>query len=509
MKLKRSSGVLLHITSLPGQYGIGTVGEEAYRFADMLVSGGFSYWQILPFGPVSAAHCYSPYASPSTFAGNYHHICPKKLKNEEWFRGNLKRLTLKDQSFVEYSRVSRHKLAFLEQAFSDFFSNANAGLLARFEEFCHNSSFWLDDYSLFASLTEHFQTDNWFKWEESISTREPSAIDRYREKFRDRINFHKFVQFIFFKQWHELKDYCNLQGISIIGDIPIYVIMAGTDSWNHREIFQVDEQTGEPDAFSGVPPDYFSETGQRWGNPLYRWFDGNELNKKTLDWWISRISHLGTMVDIIRIDHFRGFDSYWSIPSKEKTAINGEWVKGPGIEFFRKLREGIGELNLIAEDLGVITPEVEELRDSLGLPGMKILQFAFDFNNKNSYLPHNILRSNFILYTGTHDNNTTNGWFYGNEIDNAQRMYILEYLGSDNFSDFHMQLIRAAYRSTADLVIIPVQDILGFGEKFRMNKPGTTKGNWIWKLKPGDLKEEHLEKMKRMGEIYRRLPEKK
>jgi 4-alpha-glucanotransferase len=283
--------------------------------------------------------------------------------------------------------------------------------------------------------------------------------------------------------------------------------MTGADSWNHREIFQVEEKSGKPDAVSGVPPDYFSETGQRWGNPLYSWFDGKEVNKKTLDWWISRISHLGTMVDIIRIDHFRGFESYWSIPAEEKTAIKGEWVEGPGLDFFRKLRQGIGDLNLIAEDLGVITPEVEELRDNLGLPGMKILQFAFDFNNRNSYLPHNIEKSNFILYTGTHDNNTTNGWFYGDEIDNSRRKYILEYLGSENFSDIHMQLIRAAYRSIADLVIIPVQDIIGFGEKFRMNIPGTTKGNWIWKLKPGDLTEDHLKKMRRMGEIYRRLPE--
>ncbi len=509
MKLERSSGVLLHITSLPGRYGIGTVGEEAYRFADMLVRGGFSYWQILPFGPVSAAQSYSPYASPSTFAGNYLHICPDKLKEEDWFRGKIKGLKLKDPSFVEYSRVARHKLTILEEASADFFSHADESLIARFEEFCGNSSFWLDDYSLFTSLSEHFNNGNWLTWENDISTREPAAVERYRDKFRDRIRFHKFVQFIFFKQWHELKDYCNGLGISIIGDIPIYVVMDGADSWNHREIFQVDEKTGKPDAVSGVPPDYFSETGQRWGNPLYRWFQGEGINRKTLDWWISRISHLGTMVDIIRIDHFRGFEGYWSIPAGEKTAIKGKWVKGPGLGFFRQLREGIGELNLIAEDLGVITPEVEELRDSLGLPGMKILQFAFDFNNRNSYLPHNIQKSNFILYTGTHDNNTTNGWFYGSETDKEKREYIPEYLGSDNYSDFHLQLIRAAYRSTADLVIVPVQDILGFGEKFRMNIPGTTRGNWIWKLKPEDLTDSDMEKMRRMGEIYRRLPEKK
>jgi 4-alpha-glucanotransferase len=346
---------------------------------------------------------------------------------------------------------------------------------------------------------------NWLEWDSGISLREPKALAQWSKKLGDKIRFHKFLQYQFFEHWAECKKYCNELGIQIIGDIPIYVTMESADAWANPGILLLDEKSRKPLSVAGVPPDYFSETGQRWGNPLYCWKKGNELSSETLRWWVKRITHLHKLVDLIRIDHFRGFEAYWSIPAEEKTAVLGKWIKGPGLQFFRSIRDELGHLPLIAEDLGVITPAVEKFRDALGLPGMRILQFAFDFNNKNLYLPHNIDKQDCILYTGTHDNNTTNGWFYGSEIDDNTRKYILEYLGVDDFSDFHWKLIRQAYRSVARVVIIPAQDLLGYGEEFRMNRPGTTEGNWKWKLVRGSITDDIVERLKRMGRLYDRI----
>jgi len=507
MKLPRASGILLHIASLPGSYGMGTLGDEAYLFADSLKKAGQSYWQILPINPVAGATAYSPYASTSTFAGNDLFISPELLSREKWFSGPVPGNTLRDESFIDYGAVLSFKEELLAKAFTDFFSNAGSDDLADFDGFCREMEFWLGNYALFTSLAGHFNTNNWLEWDKDISARDPVAAQRWSGRLEKNILACKFRQFIFFRQWAALKKYCTGMGISLIGDIPIYVTTDSADVWAYREIFQLDGMTGLPEAVSGVPPDYFSETGQHWGNPLYNWFDETgALNEMTLDWWAMRLLHLRKTVDLIRIDHFRGFEAYWSIPAGEKTAEKGDWIQGPGIEFFKKLAARTGKLSLIAEDLGVITPEVEKLRDGLDLPGMRILQFAFDFNNRNYYLPHNIDNRNCLLYTGTHDNNTTNGWFYGNEIDENTRRYILEYLGSDSISDFHWQLIRAAFRSVASLVIVPAQDLLGFGADFRMNTPGTVKGNWVWKMKKGDLTDHHLETLRRMGEIYSRLP---
>ena len=505
MRIERSCGVLLHITSLPGKYGIGTLGDEAFQFADMLHKGGQSYWQILPLGPVSASQGYSPYASTSTFAGNYLFISLEKLQAHAWFSRDLDSAAFADDDFVDFASVVEHKLALLRAAAADFFTLAPEPEIRAFEAFCASARHWLDDYSLFSALAGHFGTNHWHRWDRPVSRREPGALAAWRSRLQESIRFHQFVQFIFFKQWAELKAACNSRGIKIIGDIPIYITLDGADAWAHPEIFQINAKTRMPGAVAGVPPDYFSKTGQRWGNPLYRWHDKHKkLNRAAVSWWARRIRHLTGLVDSMRIDHFRGFDTYWSVPAKEATAVNGTWAQGPGLEFFRQLQEELGDLPLIAEDLGDITPAVTKLREDLGLPGMKILQFAFDFKNKNSYLPHTYTDPHCVVYTGTHDNNTTSGWFYGPEIDDATRQYILEYMGAAGHYDIHWQLIRLAFRSVANLVIIPAQDILGYGAELRMNLPGTAENNWRWKLRGGRITGELMEQLRCMAHLYDR-----
>jgi len=508
MKLPRSCGVLLHITSLPGKHGIGTLGKEARDFADILKRSGQRYWQLLPLGPVVSPFGYSPYASTSAFAGNHLMISVASLAEEEWCSVVPDEYPVEEDHYVAFNDVEERLNTCLEAAFRDFRNISSGGIRDEFEAFCRDSSFWLDDYALYTALAHHFGSYNWLDWEKPVAMREPGAMSEWRERLRDRVLFHSFVQFIFFRQWCAYREYCSGQGIQLIGDIPIYITLEGADAWSNPGILDLCEKTGRPLSVAGVPPDYFSETGQRWGNPLYRWRDkGGALNEETVAWWKERILRLTQCVDIVRIDHFRGFESYWAIPADEETAVNGEWVKGPGMEFFTRLKRDLGELPLIAEDLGVITPEVKKLRDGLGLPGMKILQFAFDFNNKNEYLPHNIENHNCILYTGTHDNNTTNGWFYEAEVDDNGQKYIMEYMGSEKFSDFHWQLIRLAYMSVANLVIVPAQDIIGYGAAFRMNTPGTAYGNWRWKLTSRAITEEMISRLAGMARMYRRIPE--
>lgn len=507
MKLQRSSGALLHITSLPGRHGIGTLGPEATNFAERLKDAGMRYWQILPIGPVEARLDYSPYASTSAFAGNWLLISLEQIAGEPWFSGSIPDFPLAEEHAVDFPKVMAHKLPVLKKACTDFFSSASAAERDLFEKFCSTEEAWLEDFALFSAAAEETGTTDWLEWDRNLSMREPQALARWKKRLDAEIRYHRFIQFIFFRQWEEFLNSCHDRGVEIIGDIPIYVTMESADAWSNPGILLLDDDTHRPVAVAGVPPDYFSDTGQRWGNPLYRWHRGAGLWAETFRWWVRRIAHQHRLADIIRIDHFRGFESFWSIPSEEETAVNGTWVKGPGITFFKKLRDEIGRLHLIAEDLGIITPEVEKLRDDLDLPGMRILQFAFDFNNKNYYLPHNIDNRNCILYTGTHDNNTTNGWFYGSEIDDNTRRYVLEYLGFEEWSDFHWKLIRQAYRTVADLVIIPVQDILGFGPEFRMNQPGTTKGNWRFKLMEASITYDMVQRLRRMAQVYNRLPE--
>jgi len=507
MKIDRSCGVLLHITSLPGRYGIGTLGDEAFAFAGMLSRGGQSCWQILPIGPVSEAQGYSPYASTSTFAGNPFFISLEKLKQQPWFGKDTGGAGFPDDDFVDFGRVAAHKMPLLHRACELFFKRATRSEVELFEKFCADAAGWLDDYALFSALAGHFKTNHWHTWPKDISHRSSDALAAWRKKLKSSIRFHCFLQHVFFQQWSALKEHCAGLGIKLIGDIPIYITLDGADAWANPDIFQLDARTRMPRAVAGVPPDYFSKTGQRWGNPLYRWYDENKkLNQRTLSWWATRIGHLMRLVDIMRIDHFRGFESYWSVPAKEKTAMNGTWVKGPGVEFFHRLREQLGELPLIAEDLGDITPAVIRLRQELGFPGMKILQFAFDFKNKNPYLPHTYTDPNCIVYTGTHDNNTTNGWFYSDEIDDGTRHYIMDYMGSDRFSDFHWQLIRLAYGSAADLAMIPGQDLLGYGGELRMNLPGTAEHNWRWRLRANVITGELMDRLRHLAHLYDRIP---
>lgn len=506
MKLERSGGILLHITSLPGKYGIGTLGPEARRFADMLRRAGQDYWQVLPLGPVEGELGYSPYASTSTFAGNWHLISLELLAAEPWFSGTPGE-PFPDGPFVDFERMISHKLPLLEQACADFFSFAGDRQVEDYRKFREKESAWLEDFALYSALADHTGTRNWHKWDAALSARKPEELERWRNRLEDRVRFHAFLQYLFMRQWEGFREYCAERHIRIIGDIPIYITLEGADAWSNQEILQLDEKSGKPRFVAGVPPDYFSDTGQLWGNPLYLWEKGSALNNDTFRWWARRIAHLNRLVDLVRIDHFRAFDSYWSIPAEEKTAVRGKWIKGPGLKFFHRLRDELGHLPLIAEDLGVITPEVEELRDELGLPGMRILQFAFDQNNRNYYLPHNIDNPNCILYTGTHDNNTTNGWFYGSEIDEEKRRYVLEYLGLDDWSDFNWKLVRQAYRTVASMVIIPAQDLPGFGAEFRMNTPGTTDGNWRWKLTENAITDDMLLRLRRMGQLYDRIRE--
>jgi 4-alpha-glucanotransferase len=505
MILDRSCGILLHVTSLPGNHGIGTLGREAREFAELLKDAGQTCWQILPLGPVSPAFDFSPYATTSAFAGNPYFVSLDELALEKWHGGKIDPGDFDEDHFVDFDRVTGHKMRELERANDLFFSAALPEDLKAYADFCAKEAWWLDDFSLYTALAEHFSTNNWTGWDGDISAREPSALQKWSARLEERVRYHRFVQFIFFRQWRALKKHCNDLGIKIIGDIPIYINLEGADAWASPSILQIDDKTLKPQAVAGVPPDYFSETGQRWGNPIYRWEDDKgRLNEETYAWWKKRLEHLGGLTDIVRIDHFRAFEAYWSIPAKEKTAVKGKWVKGPGRVFFDRLRRDLGDLPLIAEDLGVITEEVRELRDGLGLPGMKILQFAFDNNNRNEYLPHSIENPNCVVYTGTHDNNTTNGWFYGSEIDEERRKYILEYIGSVRFNDFHWQLIRTAYMTTARLAIVPAQDLPGYGHEFRMNTPGTMGSNWRWKLITGGITPEMAGRLREMSVMYRR-----
>jgi 4-alpha-glucanotransferase len=506
MNIKRSSGLLIHITSLPGNHGIGTMGKEAYEFVDLLREGGQKYWQILPLTPTSSLFGYSPYSPLSNFAGNYLAINLEMLQKEEWMRNYIMSdLPVEEYNdFVDFDRIASFKLPLLRSAAENFFKYAGKKARKDFEEFCKSAAYWLDNYALFIPIAEHYNNFNWLTWDEEIRLRKPEAMENYANALKEEVKFHKFVQYIFYKQWRALKDYANDKGIRIIGDVPIYVNFDSAEVWANPGVFQLTPGTFKAEKVSGVPPDYFSPTGQRWGNPLYKWWEDNELKKETLDWWEKRFEHVFAEYDIVRLDHFRGFESYWAIPAIEITAVNGKWEKGPGLEFFKHMKKALGDLPILAEDLGFITPEVDKLRERLKLPGMKVLQFAFDFNNKNPHLPNNYNSPNCVVYTGTHDNNTTNGWFYEQDTDERTRNYVMKYLRLNHRDEFHWEFISLALRSVAKLSIIPAQDVLGYAGKFRMNTPGKIQNNWLWKLTPGRLNHEVMQRLKKLCVMYNR-----
>ncbi|MDG4476986.1 4-alpha-glucanotransferase [Thiovibrio frasassiensis] len=479
MHTQRSSGLLLHLTSLPGPFGIGTLGKGGFEFIDYLKAAGQSHWQILPYGPVTEISGNSPYMSLSAFAGNPLLIDAAQLVGAGFLRPEQVEIPATFSEYlVDFSAVRDFNEKILARAFLAFRA---AGASSPFAAFCQAME-WLDDYALFMALREEFHLQPWFAWPEDIGRRKPEALALWRETLAERILFHKFVQFCFFSQWQILWDYAHCHGIRLIGDIPIYVALDSADVWANQECFLLDRETGQPTHVAGVPPDYFSDTGQRWGNPLFKWYsDRGVLNASLLAWWGQRFRHICQTVDVVRIDHFRGFEAYWQIPASEETAVNGEWIKGPGLPFFNEMKKHLGALPIIAEDLGVITPEVELLRDNLGFPGMKVLQFAFDSDEHNAYLPHNYTTVNCVVYTGTHDNDTTLGWYFSDTVMQSSKARALRYAHSQPGSAIHWDFIRLAYGSVADLVIVPLQDVLGFGSDCRMNIPGTSEGNWRWR----------------------------
>jgi len=506
MTFPRASGILLHPTSLPGRFGIGDLGKEAYRFADFLADTGQHLWQMLPLGP--AGYDNSPYQSLSVFAGNPLLISPERLLEEDFLDpSDLARSPSFPENLVDYEAVTRFKMPLLRKSYETFEKRAKPTQHQQFEAFRQQNASWLGVYSLFMALREVHDLALWNTWGQDIRSRQPEAIKHWTRKLAPEIRCHQYQQYQFFKQWTELKNYSNEHGIRLIGDIPIFVALDSAEVWSHPEMFYLDEN-GRPTVVAGVPPDYFSKTGQLWSNPLYRW---DVMARDGYRWWIERFRATRTLVDIIRLDHFRGFEKYWEVPGEDTTAINGRWVPGPGAAFFETVKKALGELPIIAEDLGLITPEVHALRDHLGFPGMRVLQFAFGDSSGDIHKPHNYPR-NCVVYTGTHDNNTTLGWFRGEDIGattqsrkerNRETRLALKYLGT-NGREINWDFIRLALISVADTAIIPLPDILGLGSQARMNIPGTTQGNWRWRFTAEALTDGIRDRLREMTRLYGR-----
>jgi len=493
----RSSGILMHISSLPGKFGIGDLGKSAFNFVDFLADTGTKYWQVLPLNPTGYGN--SPYQGLSAFAGNSLFIDPYQL-------AELRLLEAEDISTspgfpsqqVNFSKVIRYKGRLLKKAFSAFYVNKKSPLKVEFENYKESNQPWLEDYCLFMATRENYQLASWKNWPNPLKYREPQAILFFEEMHREEVEYHAFMQFIFHLQWRNLKEYSHNKGIHFIGDIPIFVGYDCADVWAHPELFKLNDRL-EPQVVAGVPPDYFSPIGQLWGNPLYDW---EKLQKENYLWWTARIKEALRHVDIIRLDHFRGFAGYFQIPSEAKTAKEGEWVTGPGAEFINAIKSELGYLPFIAEDLGIITPDVIDLRDRFALPGMKILQFAFGGNAENEYLPHNY-PVNCVAYTGTHDNPTSLGW-YKNSATEGERSFIRQYLGKTTENIPHI-MSRAIWSSVAELVIAPMQDVLVLNAKARMNTPATTEGNWQWRMKPGAISDEIKTWLMEINTVYDRF----
>ncbi len=492
----RACGMLLPIASLPSKYGIGAFSKSAYEFVDMLEDAGQKYWQILPLGPTSYGD--SPYQSFSTFAGNPYFIDLEQLVEE----GLLTEQECEecdfgeDPRYVDYGKIYKYRFQLLKKAFQ----RSQIAGDGEYQAFCEENKSWLLDYALYMALKNHFGGVSWIQWEEPLRNREEEALREAKEEYAEEIEFYQYLQYLFLLHWKKLKAYANGKGIQIIGDIPIYVAFDSADTWSAPEMFQFDENR-EPVAVAGCPPDGFSATGQLWGNPLYDW----DYHEKTgFAWWIQRIDYCFRLYDIVRIDHFRGFDEYYSIPYGDKTAEFGHWEKGPGLKLFTALKEKLGDLPVIAEDLGFLTPTVLKLVQDTGYPGMKVLEFAFDSREESDYLPHTYPR-NCVVYTGTHDNQTVAAWYQ--ELQGQDKVFAMDYMnlyGRDE-KQIHMDFVRAALSSVADTAIIPVQDYLGLGSEARINTPSTLGENWKWRLLPGEITEKKVKEIRRLAKIYGRL----
>jgi 4-alpha-glucanotransferase len=496
MTFPRASGILLHPTSLPGKYGIGDLGDEAYKFVDFLAHAKQTYWQILPLGPTGYGD--SPYQSFSAFAGNTNLIAPEKLVENGFLTfEETNRKPDFPEGKVDFGKLYDWKNHILSLAYESF-SGATTGkdLREEFEIFCQDEADWLDDYALFRTVKKSQHQKLWLEWDEPLRLRNEDALAEAKNNLREDIEAQKFQQWLFFRQWLKLKNYCKEKNVKIVGDVPIFISLDSSDVWCNPSQFKLDEQN-RPLVVAGVPPDYFSKTGQLWGNPIYNW---DNMRHDDFSWWTRRIKHTLKQVDIVRVDHFRGFAAAWEVPGTDKTAVNGNWVNVPGRELFDALKTAIGDLPFWAEDLGVITPDVENLRDSFTFPGMRILQYAFGGDPKNNYLPHNYIE-NCVAYTGTHDNDTVVGWF---ELANSvEREFCLNYLNSKG-EEIHWDFIRAIWESVGDTAIVPMQDLLGLAGDARMNLPAFKSGNWDWRCKVGDFSPEIAEKLRDLTEIYGR-----
>ncbi|XGV99770.1 MAG: 4-alpha-glucanotransferase [Leptolyngbya sp. BL-A-14] len=507
MAFQRASGVLLHPTSLPGRFGIGDLGKAAYEFVDFLANSGQTLWQVLPLGPTGYEH--SPYIMNfSTFAGNPLLIDLEQLVSDGLLDANeLAPIADDNPDQVNFDRAIAHKMHLLKLAY-DRFQKARSSegqapeQHAQFNQFLQEQASWLDDFTLFMALLEANGGKGWHQWEPAIARRDPDAINTQREALKDRIQFQQFLQFIFFEQWRTLRQYANSKNIKIIGDISIYVCHNSSDVWAAPDLFKLDPNTFEPAFIAGVPPDYFSATGQLWGNPVYNW---EQAQKTNFAWWIKRFQVTLQYVDIVRVDHFRGFEAYWQVPAGEETAINGEWIKAPGDVFFEALGNALGRLPILAEDLGIITPEVEALRDRFDFPGMRILMFAFGDDPNNAYLPHNYVR-NTVVYPGTHDNDTVIGWWQ--QASETEKQFLAKYFGytsPDAISDINWLFIRTALASVADLAIIPLQDLLDLDGSARMNDPSHNDGNWRWRYRSSEQLTEALsDRLLALTQLYSR-----
>lgn len=495
---ERGSGILLNITSLPSPYGIGDLGPWAYRFADFLTEAKQGFWQILPLNPTDPAYGNSPYHSISAFAGNPLLISPEGMVEEGLLaEGNFEPLPPYPKGRVDYNAVIAYKRKIFHLAYECFKEIKEHD---DYEQFCSENAHWLGDFALFVALKGHFRGQAWSEWPVEVRDRQSEALQALNQEIKDNIEKEKFLQYLFFHQWFALKEYCNQRGIQLIGDIPIYVDYDSVDVWTHPEIFKLDDDM-RPVALAGVPPDYFSETGQLWGNPVYRW---DVLKERGYDWWVQRMAHTLNLFDVVRVDHFRGLVAYWEVPAGESTAIDGRWVEAPAYDFLSTLLKHFPSLPVIAEDLGVITPDVREVMHHFELPGMKILLFAFSEDHPmHPYLPHTY-EKNSVVYTGTHDNNTVRGWFE-KEVKPKDKERLFHYLGREvPMDELHWELIRLAMMSVARLVIIPMQDILGLGTEARMNRPATGEGNWEWQLLPEQVTPALAERLRDMTETYGR-----
>jgi 4-alpha-glucanotransferase len=497
MPFPRAAGILLHPTSLPSRGGIGDFGPAAYHFVDMLAAARQSLWQVLPLGPLGYGN--SPYSSTSAFAGNPLLISLERLASHGWIATEKIAKLAPEQGPVEYDQVFARKMPLLFEAGRNFIKSATGSARERFERFCSENRWWLDDFALFDALRARQKLASWNEWPAVLARRDPAALEQAGKELDADLKIRSALQFAFHEQWRALRRYCAARSIRIVGDVAIFVNYDSADVWTHHELFQLNDNL-EPEVVSGVPPDFFSKTGQRWGNPLYRW---DVMKAQGYEWWVRRLRWATRNCDYIRLDHFRGFDQFWEIPAADATAINGRWVDGPRDDLFHKLREALGGLPFFAEDLGYITPQVHALRERLQIPGMAVLQFGFGDEGAHMYLPHRAAGK--VIYTGTHDNDTTVGWFRSgaakHECSNAEA-----YLGRCE-DGIHWALLRAAQTSAAEFALVPLQDVLGLGSDARMNTPSENSGNWRWRFAPGQFTAELAAKLACLAEVTDRLPQ--